>query len=60
MNYMLILAINRAIQHNNKTLQFDGKEIICVALDQTCTFRDGSEISLSDEQLIEVFHQSVD
>jgi hypothetical protein len=48
---MTILGVNAAIQHNNKKLYLFDKEILCVALDGTCTFVDGSDVMLEPEHL---------
>lgn len=52
-----ILAINNAIQNRNAKLSLDGKGIICVALDGTCSFDDAevSETKLTNTQLEVLF-----
>lgn len=52
-----IMRINSYIQHQSR-ISYGGKEIYCVALDHCCTFKDGSEIMLDDNQLAEVYRQT--
>jgi len=54
-----ILSINAAIQHWDAQLMLDGKTVLCVALDSTCTFDDeeGTEILLTDDQIAKLKKQ---
>jgi hypothetical protein len=55
-----ILHINTAIQIQHKQLSLNGKNIICVALDGTCSFddKDVSEIKLTSAQIAELVEQT--
>ena len=53
-----IIRINAYIQRGMGKVILDGKEVICVALDKTCTTVDDPEIGLTDEQLDDLFIQS--
>jgi hypothetical protein len=53
-----IIRINGYIQRKLGTLTYGGKEVYCVALDHSCTFENGEEITLDDNQLAEVFRQT--
>ncbi len=56
---MKIIRMNAFIQRGLGTLYLDGKEVLCVALDCTCTFVDGgTDIPLTDEQLEELLGQT--
>jgi hypothetical protein len=59
MNDMLkIVSLNAYIQRNMGKLELSGKEVLCVALDRTCTFQDDEdEITLTDAQLDELVRQ---
>lgn len=52
-----IIRINGYIQHQG-SLTYSGKQIECVALDHSCTFQDGEQITLNDEQLAEIYRQT--
>lgn len=53
-----IIRINAYIQRGMGKVTLDGKEVLCVALDKTCTTEDSPEINLTDEQLNDLFIQS--
>lgn len=53
-----IIRINGYIQRKLGTITYGGKEIFCVALDHSCTFEDGEEITLDNAQLAELFRQT--
>lgn len=58
MNNMLkIISINAYIQREMGKLYLSGKEVLCVALDGTCTFDEGDEIALTDAQLTDLLGQ---
>jgi hypothetical protein len=55
-----ILHINTAIQIQHKQLSLLGKNVICVALDGTCSFDDSevSGIKLTPAQIAELVEQT--
>lgn len=53
-----ILRINSYIQSVHGKIYLNGKQVDCVALDQTCFFKDGSDIELDDEQITDLFDQT--
>lgn len=55
-----ILRINAYIQRGIGKLTFGGKQIMCVALDHSCTFEGPTldEVTLDDAQLAEVYRQT--
>lgn len=57
---MQILRINAYIQREMGKLYLSGKEVLCVALDRTCTFHVEGEgdIELTDAQLDDLFKQT--
>lgn len=61
MNYMVkIININAYIQRGFGTITLDGKEVLCVSLDRTCTFEGEGEgdMVLNDDQLEQLFDQT--
>jgi hypothetical protein len=55
-----IIRINAYIQRKMGKVLLDGKEVICVALDNTCAVEgeDNPEIELTSEQLQGLFSQT--
>lgn len=56
---MQIIRINGYIQQGMGKLYLFGKEVLCVALDRTCTFVEGgTDVELTDLQLEDLFNQT--
>lgn len=55
-----VLCINKYIQIDKGEVLFDGKRVICVALDNTCAIEgeNTGEIPLTSEQLDNLFNQT--
>lgn len=61
MNDMMnIVGLNTYIQRKFGKLFLDGKEILCVSLDRTCTFegRGEDDIVLTDTQMADLMKQA--
>lgn len=58
----IILGINAAIQRRDAKLTLNGKQVLCVALDGTCTFdaKEVDEIMLTNDQLIDLGEQALE
>ena len=47
-----IIRVNGYIQRELGILRLDGREILCIALDQTCTFKEGAaDTRLTEDQI---------
>jgi hypothetical protein len=56
---MQIIRINAYIQHSTGKLYLLGKEVLCVALDGTCTFVEGgTDVELTDVQREDLLNQT--